>query len=151
MKKDSEHVDDYVLIVDDNIIKARFLEIYLKKKDGLKEKCLIVEKATDGYAALELVERLDNERKILPRIAFIDIDMPRMNGYELIKQLRSMYKNKKRIYICALTNGFASDAEKRLKKACTVGADKAYQKDGFGFINDVVADAYAKLNNRKLQ
>jgi DNA-binding NarL/FixJ family response regulator len=67
-----------VLIVDDHPLFRRGLREVLGESSQFK----IVAEAADGEEALRLVV----ESK--PRIAIIDIDMPRLNGLELVKAIR---------------------------------------------------------------
>lgn len=71
------HTNDYsLLVVDDNQDLIDFL------KDALKESFKRIFTATDGVEALEIV------RKYQPDIVVSDVMMPRMNGYELCKQIK---------------------------------------------------------------
>lgn len=65
-----------VLVVDDNVDAAQTLAQYLRM-DGHR-----VESALDGEAALRIAEVLH------PDVAFIDLNMPRMDGIEVAKRLR---------------------------------------------------------------
>ena len=65
-----------VLVVDDNVDAAQTLAQYLRM-DGHR-----VESALDGEAALRIAEVLH------PDIAFIDLNMPRMDGIEVAQRLR---------------------------------------------------------------
>jgi CheY-like chemotaxis protein len=65
-----------VLVVDDNVDAAQTLAAYLRL-DGHR-----VESALDGEAALRIAEVLR------PDVAFIDLNMPRMDGTEVARRLR---------------------------------------------------------------
>jgi signal transduction histidine kinase/CheY-like chemotaxis protein len=65
-----------VLVVDDNVDAAQTLAAYLRL-DGHR-----VESALDGEAALRTAEVLR------PDVAFIDLNMPRMDGAEVARRLR---------------------------------------------------------------
>ena len=65
-----------VLVVDDSLVVRRVMQKDLEA-DGLE-----VETATDGVHALEVLEKSTCD------IALVDIEMPRMNGYELLQHLR---------------------------------------------------------------
>jgi signal transduction histidine kinase/CheY-like chemotaxis protein len=65
-----------VLVVDDNVDAAQTLAAYLRQ-DGHR-----VESALDGEAALRIAEVLH------PDVAFIDLNMPRMDGAEVARRLR---------------------------------------------------------------
>jgi two-component system alkaline phosphatase synthesis response regulator PhoP len=66
-----------VLIADDEPFILRSLAFVLKK-EGFR-----VETAGDGVEALEKV------RASRPRVVFLDIMMPRMNGYEVCSQVKA--------------------------------------------------------------
>jgi signal transduction histidine kinase len=65
-----------VLVVDDNVDAAQTLATYLRL-EGHR-----VESALDGEAALRIAEVLR------PDVAFIDLNMPRMDGVEVARRLR---------------------------------------------------------------
>ena len=65
-----------VLVVDDNVDAAQTLAAYLRL-EGHR-----VESALDGEAALRIAEVLH------PDVAFIDLNMPRMDGAEVARRLR---------------------------------------------------------------
>jgi signal transduction histidine kinase/CheY-like chemotaxis protein len=65
-----------VLVVDDNVDAAQTLAAYLRMAGHR------VESALDGEAALRIAEVLH------PDIAFIDLNMPRMDGVEVARRLR---------------------------------------------------------------
>src|SRR5687767_3024353 len=65
-----------VLVVDDNVDAAQTLAAYLRLLGHR------VESAVDGEAALRIAEALR------PDVAFIDLNMPRMDGIEVARRLR---------------------------------------------------------------
>ena len=65
-----------VLVVDDNVDAAQTLAAYLRLLGHR------VESAVDGEAALRIAEVLR------PEVAFIDLNMPRMDGVEVARRLR---------------------------------------------------------------
>lgn len=65
-----------VLVVDDSLVVRKVMQRDLEA-DGLE-----VETAIDGFNALEILENSTFD------IALVDIEMPRMNGYELLEKLR---------------------------------------------------------------
>ena len=67
-----------ILIVDDHPLLRRGVRNVIAENPRFR----VVAEASDGDEALDLVNRLK------PDIAIIDIDMPRLNGLELLRQLR---------------------------------------------------------------
>lgn len=65
-----------LVVVDDDPIITRTLRMTLQRAG------VDVEIATDGPEAIELV------RRVCPPIAFIDANLPSMDGYEVVRALR---------------------------------------------------------------
>ena len=96
-----------ILAVDDEPFILKSLQFVLTK-EGYQ-----VTTATHGLEAMEKI------RKEKPRIIFLDIMMPRMNGLEVCQQIRQDPKLK-HIYIIMLTS---QGQETLLKKGLSIGAD----------------------------
>ncbi len=56
---------------------------------------LVVGEAGDGIEALELVERLE------PDIVLLDVEMPRMNGLQVVQEIAARHKNVKPLALSA--------------------------------------------------
>ena len=69
------------MIVDDSKAMRRLLKSYVSRFAGA------VVEAGDGVDALTLLEQ-----DASPDLAFVDWDMPRMNGLELLQKIRSLEK-----------------------------------------------------------
>lgn len=67
-----------VLIADDHPIFRKGLREVIEADDSLT----VVGEAGDGAVALGLAE------KLRPQVAVLDIDMPRMNGFELVREFK---------------------------------------------------------------
>jgi DNA-binding NarL/FixJ family response regulator len=67
-----------VLIADDHPIFRRGLREVIEEDSAL----LIVGEAGNGVMALQLIEQLR------PDVAVLDIDMPQLNGFDLVKEIR---------------------------------------------------------------
>lgn len=91
-----------VLVADDNPDTAEMMRVML----GIKGH--EVRTAADGVQALALAEAFD------PDIAFLDIGMPRMDGYETARRIRELLGP--RIRLVALT-GWGQDDDKRRSQA----------------------------------
>jgi CheY-like chemotaxis protein len=70
-------VNDAVLIVDDDPFIRRLIETTLEDVAG----CELVQ-ASNGEEAVEMAGRMR------PRIVFLDVDMPRLNGLDACRALR---------------------------------------------------------------
>jgi DNA-binding response OmpR family regulator len=93
-----------VLLVDDD------LDLLSVTAFALQQAGFVVVKASDGIAALE---GFDSEK---PDIAVLDINMPRMNGFELAEKLRQ----KSQIPVLMLT---VRSEEQDVVRALSLGAD----------------------------
>jgi CheY-like chemotaxis protein len=88
--------------------------------------------AYDGVKALELIESLENPEGYL---ILTDINMPEMNGMELLKEIKARYPKLKVIMITAYGD------EQNFKDAKLLGADEY-------FIKPIEFDLLkAKINN----
>ena len=73
-----------LLVVEDNFMNR---EIF---RDILNEYGFIIEEADDGDVALDIVKnKINKENPNYYALVFMDIQMPRMNGYEAAKAIRS--------------------------------------------------------------
>jgi DNA-binding NarL/FixJ family response regulator len=69
-----------VLIADDHPVVRKGLRGMLEEDEGL----VVVAEAGDGEAALALL------RKTLPEVAVLDIDMPRMDGFGVAREMQKL-------------------------------------------------------------
>jgi PAS domain S-box-containing protein len=91
-----------VLIADDNADAAEMMRAMLCLKGH------VVQVAADGVQAAAIAEWFD------PQVAFLDIGMPRMDGYEAARQIRARLGT--RVLLVALT-GWGQDEDKRRSRA----------------------------------
>ena len=96
-----------ILLVDDNEMNREIAE------ELLTEKGVIVETANDGDVA---VEKINNAKPGEYELILMDVQMPRMNGYEATKAIRALGDDKKaNIPIIAMTaNAFEEDRKNAL-------------------------------------
>jgi two-component system chemotaxis response regulator CheB len=98
-----------VLIVDDSVFMRAVIRDMLAKDASLE----IVGTASNGLDALEKIQSLD------PDLVTLDIEMPKMNGLEVLKELQKMQKPPKILMLSSLTS---RDAEMTVE-AIRLGAD----------------------------
>jgi chemosensory pili system protein ChpA (sensor histidine kinase/response regulator) len=97
-----------VLIVDDSVSVRRVLT------NLVRGKCWTVIAARDGVDALEILDRAANP----PDVMLLDIEMPRMDGYEVLTALRGQ-ESSKNLPVIMLTS---RTGEKHRRKAFDLGA-----------------------------
>ncbi len=90
------------LVVDDNVDNAESLALLLRLHGDE------VRTAHDGVEALELAEQFQ------PEIVLLDIGMPRMNGYETCRALRTRCWGRNAIVIAQTGWGAIEDRERAL-------------------------------------
>jgi two-component system response regulator len=74
-----------ILLVDDNPDDVT-LTLRAFKKNNIKNKIIV---ANDGLAALDLLLPPDDATPLRPAIVLLDLNMPRMNGLEVLRRMRS--------------------------------------------------------------
>ncbi|PKL83428.1 MAG: hypothetical protein CVV24_05055 [Ignavibacteriae bacterium HGW-Ignavibacteriae-3] len=112
-----------LLIVDD----SELIRLKIKNLLSNNSQIEIIGEAKDGIEALKLVEKYD------PELMILDLKMPGMNGFELMKKLK---KEGSQTKICVFTNhSFPWYKEKSLAE----GADQFLNKsDDFEKLNSVI-------------
>lgn len=99
--KEIDLTGEHILLVEDNDLNAEIAQTLLEDK-GLK-----VMRAKDGLEAVTIVK--ENAVDCFDCI-LMDIQMPRMNGFEACKVIRSLPNNRSQLPIIALTaNAFEED------------------------------------------
>jgi PAS domain S-box-containing protein len=88
-----------ILVVDDNVDAAEALSRLLRLED--QEVCV----AHDGHAALQMAGAMQ------PEIVFLDLALPKMNGLEVARQLRTGWPIRPRLLV-AMT-GFGQEEDRR--------------------------------------
>ncbi|MGZ9109233.1 MAG: chemotaxis protein CheB [Micavibrio sp.] len=86
-----------ILVVDDNVDSAKTIALLLELHGHE------VQTVFDGQTALKVVQ------KFLPHIVLLDIGLPGMNGYEVVKQLRTMPELRETLLIALSGYGQAED------------------------------------------
>jgi signal transduction histidine kinase/ActR/RegA family two-component response regulator/PAS domain-containing protein len=91
--------DAPVLIVDDNPINLQALGSILEIED------IIVEKANCGQTAIDMIQEKPYS------IVLMDVQMPRMDGYEATRIIRKLGYSKQKLPIIAVTANVTSDSK----------------------------------------
>jgi two-component system, chemotaxis family, chemotaxis protein CheY len=92
----------YCLIVDDSPVIRKVARRILEGKN------MRIEEAEDGNQALDLC------RQTMPDAIFVDANMPNLDGYDFLRELRKMEKGTEpKVIICATENEVSAIARAR--------------------------------------
>jgi two-component system chemotaxis response regulator CheY len=106
-----------LLVVDDEIDVQFLFEQKFRKE--IKSGTMQIRYAYNGISALELIESIDDRTDYL---ILSDINMPEMNGIELLKEIKKRYPSLKVIMITAYGDEYNFNMAKNL------GADDYFTK-----------------------
>ena len=124
------------LLAEDNDLNAEVTMEILKDAD------LVVERAEDGVKCVEMIESAPSDYYDL---VLMDIQMPRMNGYEATRVIRQMDdKEKANITILAMTaNAFEEDKREALEAGMNAHLSKPIE------VEKLIKTLKRSLNSRK--
>lgn len=128
--------DNEIIFVDDSKDEIFIAEFYFrlsKIKNPLKT-------FTSGLEFLEHMEKVEKGEANMPALVLLDIRMPEIDGFTVLKKLRSMEKFRKLPVVVMFSN---SDAPSDIEMAYKVGADgyktKPTGKDKYiSFLNSFI-------------
>jgi two-component system response regulator len=90
-----EHEKYDIILVEDNPNDAELM-IHSLKKNHLANKLIVLE---DGEQALNYIfcrgQYAERDSDELPKVIFLDLKLPKVNGLEVLEQVKSNYKTKK--------------------------------------------------------
>jgi len=99
-----------ILLVDDDEDDNFFHKIIINKMNMVNQ----IDIATNG---IEAITYLENENKIPPDIIFLDLNMPKMNGWEFLEQYKGLsLPHRAKVLIIILTTSANPDDIKRAKE-----------------------------------
>lgn len=100
-----------VLLVDDDDA-TNFIHRCVIESTGFVENVVVVE---DGREAIEYLQKNKEQNEALPNIIFLDLNMPLMDGWEVIDKLKELnITQKDGTFVCILTT---SENPEDLEKA----------------------------------
>jgi CheY-like chemotaxis protein len=101
---------DCILLVDDNSHDNIFHQIIIKKMNITNRIDIVL----NGLEALAYLKR---ENQVPPELIFLDINMPKMNGWEFLEQYKHLdAKQKSRVVIMILTTSANPDDIQKAKE-----------------------------------
>lgn len=119
-----------VLIVDDHKLFRQGMVAMLGEAKGVK----VIGEAADGYEALELLAELQ------PNVLLLDIEMPKVDGFEVLKKLK---RAKLKTKVLVLTMHSSAEFVKNIVKA---GAAGYLKKDSD---KEVLLSAIDEVHNKE--
>lgn len=131
-----------VMFVDDDQSFLDFTEVACRKVEAIESML----KATDGEEGLRVLEAKIQDHQTIPKVIFVDINMPGMDGFEFLKGFAAMKQKHPEILslikpIAMLTS---SDQERDKQKALHMGADAYLIKPGsLAEMRAILAEAVA--------
>jgi two-component system chemotaxis response regulator CheB len=123
-----------VLIVDDSVFMRTVLRDIITKDPSVE----VVGTASNGLDALEKIESLE------PDLITLDIEMPKMNGIQVLEELRKVKKRPKVLMVSSLTS---KDAE-MTTQAIRLGADDFMLKPtDIPHVREIGAELISKIKH----
>jgi CheY-like chemotaxis protein len=98
---------DCILFIDDDEDDNFFHQVVVKEMDGAHH----IQIAESGFEALDFIK---NRAKI-PDLIFLDINMPKMNGWEFLEEYRKLQRDHETIIIMLTTSLNPMDKERSEK------------------------------------
>ena len=116
----------FVLLVDDNADDVALMQRVFNRAGVLSAEDVVV--ARDGVQALDFVfatgEHANRESKRLPKVVFLDLKMPRVDGLEVLRRLRADDRTKL-VPVVVLTS---SDEDRDVMQSYRLGANSYVRK-----------------------
>ena len=116
-----------ILLIDDNQDHAKILQ-WAFKKTGRHDEFTYFE---DGTSALEYLKKLAAERREKPDLIFLDLNLPRLDGREVLRLLKEG-ETTKAIPVIVVSS---SEREEDVRNAYELGASSYLSKSAI--LNDV--------------
>ncbi len=98
---------NFLLFIDDDEITNAFHEIIVDTADICDRNLFI----SDPVEGIDFFKGLANKKEVFPEILFLDINMPKMNGWEFIEALKALNLESLPIIIMLSTSTYERDIQ----------------------------------------
>jgi CheY-like chemotaxis protein len=102
-----------VLIVDDDEVYLYLMKRLLKElSEGME-----VHTSTDGEQAIDFIKKCDAEKNLAPKIIFLDVNMPFLDGWGFLEEFKKLNVNfEDKIHIYLVTSSELPADKKRAEE-----------------------------------
>jgi len=126
-----------ILLVEDDEIDVEAVRRILRKNNIVNT----VYEAKDGIEALEMLrERHEGATPLLPCVMLVDINMPRMNGLQLLEEIRSDDKLRDNVVFILTT----SSREEDRNRAKDLAAQGYFTKENLAHVVPALTDVFSR-------
>ena len=126
-----------ILIIDDDDVSCEAV-IRSVKKQGVNTPVVT---ARDGLEGLEILKNLHPSKHINgPHIVLLDLNMPRMNGFEFLREIRSDEKLKSTVVFILSTSNNKKDVLNAYNKQVAGYMTKSSQGTHFQSLGKLISD-----------
>lgn len=130
----------FLVLVEDNPADQRLLLRALKRA-GIDVRVVVLQ---DG---LEAVDYLKELARPLPAVVFLDINLPRLDGLEVVKRLREMDRTKRLPVVMLTTSDEVSDVERSYAYGANSFVRKPIDSEEFDGVVKQLPSYWLELNH----
>lgn len=130
-----------LLLVEDNLADARLIRWAIGEANAPVQ----LEMVTNGQEALEFLSKARQESALTPDVMLVDLNLPKIDGLELLKQVKASEDFYDIPIVIFSTSHRADDRERCLKSRATAFYTKPSDLDAFeAMVRRLVEDEFPK-------
>ncbi len=116
-----------IVMVEDDLGHARLIEKNLRRA-GITNELIHLD---DGRKAVDYFFASQNEKQALPMLVLLDLNLPEVDGYELLKRLKANDRTHRIPIIVLTTTDNPREIERCYELGCNVYITKPVEYDNF--------------------